>query len=376
MIGFPWDVYTVRSLTDSAVPDSDVSMSAPQVAELSKGRTQMILQRDRNVPIRLVDLVRIGGREKLNEILQGNWQQLIAVDSLDPQNPPIQEVARTAYPREDFTFDSVINRDIDEAWGMGANQVGLETNEGKTATEQANVQRNSDARLDKERQEILRCFAKTARKLASLLQLFDDRDELVEIIGKDAEAVLAQWDRTKVQGRWAFDVRPDAGQRIDSEQYLKSLIDGFNFLARDPNINRKELLRPIVQGLKLDPARTVVDQLPTKGPDPANVSFRFGGVDLDVTNPSFPIIEALLQQSGYQIPPQAVDQARQHASLQSAIMTHAGVPTPGATPPGPMVPGLVQTQHGGLAEPAPKLNQHALDLTGRIPNAPKEARPV
>ena len=375
MIGNPIHVCLTRTLGDSSTPKSDVAMSREQVLELSKGRTQMIQQRDRSIPLRLADIVRLGGPEKFQAILNGDWQALIGVENLEPNNPPIQEVARSAYPREDFTFDQVINRDIDEAWGMGANQVGLETEQGKTATEQAMVQRNSDARLDKERQEVLRFFAKGTVKFAALLQLFDDRQDLVAVLGANAERVLEQWDRTKVQGRWAFEVRPDAGARIDGEQYMKSLLDAFNFLAKDPHINRMELLRPIVSGLKLDPTRAIVEQLPAKPPDAANVSFRFQGDDLDVTSPKWPIIEALLKQSGYQIPDDAIAAAREHAALQASIMAHAGVPMAG--PPGPVAPitPVPDGAHPGLTPPAEKLNQHALDETGALPNAPAAARP-
>jgi len=376
-IGHPIKVLTIRTLTDAASPKSDVEMTRPQVKELNRGRTQMLNQRDRNVPTRLGDVERLGGQETVDKINRGEWQAIIPVPGLDPNNPPLQELARASYPPEDFTFDRIVNRDIDEAWGMGANQSGVETSEGKTATEQALVQRNSDARLDKERQLVLGWFAKSAAFLGALIQLFDDRAEMVEVLGVDGEAQLATWDRAAVQGRFVYEVHPDAGQRIDGEKYLKDLMDGFNYLARDPHVQRTEIIRPIVAALKLDPSRVIVPQLPPKGPDPANVSFRFSGDDLDPTQPKFAIIESLLKQSGYTIPPEALADAREHAALQAKVMAAAGIPgAPGAagpTPPGPTVPGLVDRLHAGSAPQAEKLSSHQAAITGKLPNAPDEA---
>jgi hypothetical protein len=132
-----------------------------------------------------------------------------------------------------------------------------------------------------------------------------------------------------------------------------------------------------VSALKLDPSRVVVSQLPAKGPDPANVSFRFSGDDLDPTQPKFSIVEALLQQSGYTIPPAAVEEARNHAALQSKVMMAAGLgAAPGAagpTRPGQAVPPPVDRLHPGAAPQAEKLSSHQADLTGKLPNAPEPA---
>lgn len=378
VIGHPFKVLKLRDVTDAATPKSDVHMTRPQVMELSRGRTQMLNQRDRNVPLRLADVERLGGKETVEKINAGTWQALIPVPSLDPNNPPVHELARSSFPPEDFTFNTIIDRDINEAWGMGANQGGLETAEGKSATEQALVQRNADARLDKERQKVLAWFALCAGYLGALIQLFDDRTEMVEVLGPEGEAQLQPWDRQAIQGRYVYEVHPDAGQRIDGEKYLKDLMDSFNYLARDPRVNRAELIRPIVSALKLDPSRVLVPQLPAKGPDPANVSFRFSGDDLDVTNPKWPIVEALLKQSGYQIPDDAVTDAREHAALQSQILQAAGVASaPGAAGPtarpGRPVPGLVERDHPGAAPQAEKLSSHQAAITGKLPNAPSPA---
>lgn len=376
MVGNPIHVLTIRTLADSSSPRSDVAASRPQVLELSTGRTQMIQQRDRSRPMRMADVDRLGGPAAFQKVLDNQNQAIIPVQGMDASNPPIQEVARASYPREDFTFDSIINRDIDEAWGMGANQQGLESSESKTATEQALVERNANARMDKERQLVLQWFAKGVGKFAALLQLFDDREELVEVLGAQSEKTLQQWDRQKVQGRWAFEIRPDAGQRIDGEMYRKNLIDAFNYLARDPHINRMEILRPIVESLNLDPTRVIMPKLPEKGPDPANVSFRFSGEDLDPTLPRFAIIKPLLDQSGYKIPEAAIAQAKAHAAQQAEIMNMAGLisgrPVP-TTPGEQREPTMADRAHPGMAEKFGAMNEHQGDETGRLPNAPEPA---
>ena len=89
-----------------------------------------------------------------------------------PLADAVWEVARTQFPRENFTFDQIGNRDYEELWAIGANQRGMSEDSTRTATELNIVDRKSSVRLDAARRRVMTWFIKGTRKFASLLQMF------------------------------------------------------------------------------------------------------------------------------------------------------------------------------------------------------------
>ena len=148
MRGFPVHVGALRYVSDTAFPVPETTVGRPQVRELSKGRTQMLLQRDRNVPWRWVDPGRIGGEPTMEKLRRNVWQAMIPIAGADANNLPIGEIPRSSYPPEDFTFNQIIERDLNETWAFGPNQRGQEAGGRTTATETRTIQANVSSRLD------------------------------------------------------------------------------------------------------------------------------------------------------------------------------------------------------------------------------------
>lgn len=360
MTGYPIHIFTLRYVSDSAYPPSDCSTSRPLGDELNKSRTQMLLQRDRSIPLRFGDIQRLGGQAGVDKICRGIWQAIIPITGLDRNNPPVQEVARAQYPRENFEFNNIISRDYDEAWALSSTQRGQETEDVRSATEIQRLSSAAEVRMEAERNRFLAQYVRGVEKLATLLQLFADTPQYVRITGPEGGTWLSQWDKTLVQGKYAFSIKPDSAIRIDVQQERRQLLQLYNFFANDPMINRTELAAPILRKHNFDPEKVLVRQLPEKKPDPPNISYRFGGDDLNPTNPSFPIVMEILRQGGVQVSPEAIQAAQQHAAQQSAILTNASI---AAGDTGQGVPGL-QQEHGGTTEPAKILSKHQGEESG------------
>jgi len=345
MMGHCLHPLTLRSVADSGYPPSDIEVSLHISEELSKGRTQMVRQRETNIPMRGFDRTRMDP-ETANKLTSGVWQMNIPLDG--PPRDVIEEIARANFPRENFEFQRIAELEFEEMWAMSRNQRGLTEDSAKTATEAQIAQSASDVRLDAERARVLTWFTTGARKFAALLQLFKTDTSYVEILGAEGQKALAPWDRTQVQGQFIFKCKPDSALRIDAAARRKQMLDLYNLTANDPNVARVELLKTLFRSYNVDPSRLVVEQLPEKGPEPPKVGISFKGEDLLLT----PVL-TFLQAQGVKIPPEMLMQAEMAGMVRT--LAAQGEQEPG------------QQKHGGAAQQAEHISKHSLRGDGAAP---------
>jgi hypothetical protein len=359
--GFPIHIGALRYVPDSAMPPADVQMSKSQVDELSKGRTHMALQRERSVPMRFGDLSRIGGEEGLQKLKQNEWNGILFLDALDASNPPIVEVQRGHYPQENFSFDQTANRDIAEAWAMGANQSGSLNETGRTATELTIAQNNSNTRLDKERLKFQSWFVRSVEKLAALIQMFADEQAYVRVIGPDNMPRLQAWDKQTIAGEYAFTIKPNSGAPQNVSQERAEFTQMYNILRPSPFINGQELDAEMARKFGMDPAKLIVQPSP-KPADVPKISYAFKGEDLNPLSPSFPIVIEILRQGGIVIPDEAVLSAQKH------VVQTTGMPVTDALP---QAAGNHPPPGSGAQQETPQatspINKHQTDRTGARP---------
>ena len=347
LMGFPLNPLTLRVVAGSAYPPSDVSISKPVEDELSKGRTQMLQQRDDARPVRGFDKNRIdpdtAEKLKTGAMDAGAW---VPMDG--PLADAVWEVARTQFPRENFTFDQIGNRDYEELWAIGPNQRGMAEDSTRTATELNIVQNKSGVRLDAERSRVLTWFIKGTRKFASLLQMFADETEFVEVVGPQMAPQLQPWNRQLIAGEYVFDAKPDSALRIDAAAERQQCLQLYNLLARDPNVSRIELLKALLMRFNMDPTRLVVPEPPKPGPEKPKVSISVTPAEIGL-----PHVIALLEQYGIKVTPEMAQQSQGQAMVQQ--VAGEGNPT------GP----AANTQpHGGAAPQAEPLSKHGMRNDG------------
>lgn len=359
MRGFPIHIGALRYVSDSAYPPSECTISHRLGMELNRFRQQMVTLRDRAIPQILADLQRLGGAQTLEKMRRGEYAGIIPVPNLDAANPPLM-AAPTAHQNPDnYRANDYIARDISDVWAFGPNQLGQEAAESRSATEMSIAQRNASTRISAERRDAMAYFAGGATKLLSLLQLFQDREEFVEIVGDDGARRLEAWDRTKIASEYLLEIKADSSAQLDFAQERQDTLKLYELVARDPNVNRVEILHKVATAFDFDPQRLIVTQLPPKGPEPMAISLALKGEELDIGRPEFPLLLLLLQQSGHEIPPTLVTQMQQHAQVQQLVMAHAGV-GPGIAPAGSAGPHTPQPDatHPGTALKAERLNKH------------------
>jgi hypothetical protein len=352
MRGFPVHVGALRYVSDSAFPPSDCTISRAQVDELAEARAQMRLQRKRAIPMRWFNR-NLVGPEDIDRLKRGEVQGLIPLDGNG--NEILGEVARAEYPRENFQILNTISSDIDKEWALGSNGGVLVADEQRSATEVADVAHNINTRMDYERTKVLAWFVRGAEKLGSLVQMFADQEDYIEIVGPDGERRLEAWDKTRIQGEFAYSAKPDSAQKIDAATDFKRAMDSVNFMAKSSYTNQLEMARWFWSKAGQDPAKMVQQPQPP-GPPPPNVSVRIT-MD-DVVGPASAVAMELLQQAGYKISPQAIaataaGQARVEAAQQQEQEA--------------------QTAHGGPSDKADVLSKHASDLTGQLHGSGKVA---
>jgi len=361
---FTTRVGSVRTISDGKFPNSDCQQSRPQVDELSKGRTQMIQQRNRNIPMRAADKTRIDSNV-LAKIEKGEYQEIILVDG--PANDVLHEIARAQFPRENFSFNEIVEKDLEEQWALGANQLAQDDPD-SPPTEASIKQRNTDARLSKEQQAVKNYFLAGVQVAATLIQRYADEPDYVEIVGPVGAQILAQSallsgtpvtpeqqqqaadpntpttvavNKLMVQGSFLWSIKPDSQLRTDMQQERQYRISVYNQLRRDPLVNGQELVKWVFEGFGLNGAQFMAQPQPPPEPVPS-ISIAVKGEDLVPWAPQYPNIVQLLTidaKPAQLLPPQTLEPS---------------VPHPG------MMPGV---------DP---LNKHQADLSGQMPGPTTE----
>lgn len=356
LIGFPIEVLTLRDLSDSAYQPSDCAITRGLVNEESKFRTQMVRMRDANPPLRWVDIDRLG-KDTVTKIENGDIGHLIPVSG--DGSTQMGELAKSQYPRENYTAQDYIDRDISEAWAMGANQRGVQEQQARTATEVQTQQGNADVRLDAERNRVLDTHLRIVTKFASLLQLFADKTDYVQLEGEQGEQRLEAWDKTRIAGAFAFSAKPDSAIRVDAANDRRQMLEFVNYTAKSPNMNQRELMAALCRKHNLDPAKLLIEPPPPQPPQP-NVSVRVTMEDL--AGPVAPIAVKILQQAGYQISPEDLQLVQQNTHMIMQAQTRMDTAMAQATAPLPKNP-----PHGGPAQKVDLLSKRATENTGGLP---------
>lgn len=347
---------TLRYVSDFPVPPSDCSQSRMIVDELSLGRTQMLQQRDRNLPLRGMDISKFSpdSRQKL---IDARIQEVIPFDGVTAGENPLFGLAQSAFPQENFNFNNYGERDLQEAWALSGPNLGVTNVSGRTATELSMAEKGTETRMGSEQTRVLAWWVDFVAGLAALVQKFATETEYVQVLGPDGAMKLVAWNRQSIEGEFAFDTKPDSAKRIDQAAERKFRLDVYNLLRNDPLINQYELDRWMMPSLGMNPDK-MVTQPKEPQPEPPRVSITISGEDLNPFAPQYTQVQAVLAARGIQLPPAM--------STQPMGASAAGAPGGMAQPPHPGAPAAV----------AP-LNKHAIDQTGTLPGGgSQQQRPM
>lgn len=325
----PIEVQTLTYVSDKAIPPSDSEIGRPCVLEQIRSRSQMILQRTRNIPVRAFDPNRVDPTIQ-DLLMRGTWQGMIPI--VGRLESAIQQIAPAAYPRDDYSFDHVSNRDLDDAWSMSPNQMGNFSGGERSASE-ANIIANAYASvIGFQREKMVSMFLGLVTTTMGLIQLNLDQWDAEPIVGKDGVERLDQWDRKHIAGKFVATIRQDSSVLQDSNQRIQQLMRFLNIAGKSGRINIDPILTELAALSGLDPAEVIA---PPQQPrtEPMNVSYRLSGVE-DLHDP---IAVSLLIKAGQAPNPQEVAAAKLLIAdalrpFEPQQATPGAQPAPGAAP--------------------------------------------
>lgn len=313
---FPLRVLTLNYVSDDPIPPSDSAIARPQVNELIRSRTQMVLQRTRSMPLRWHDVNRVDPTIADN-LMRGTWQGSIPVSGNG--SSIIGEVARANYPAEDFEFDRIVKADISESWQVGANQLGNFNAGDRTASEANIVQANFATQAGYARARVAAFFCGIAEVIAGLDALYGD--PIAPPASGDPNAPPPPpVDPTMLSTAFSFSVLPDSTVLLDAGQKTQRLERVLNLIGKSGLIDPQPLVDEIMALNGVDPL--TVKRLPEPPKEePLNISYRFSGTE-DLTNP---IVLAMLIKAGQAPSP---DELKAAAAILEAVRVMPGLPPP------------------------------------------------
>lgn len=351
---------TIRSLTDSAHVSSDCTIVRPTVNEISKYRGQMIEFRDASIPLRAynVDTLPTDALDKLLKARIGSFIGLSA-DAFAGETA-IKELPQGNLPRENFMVNDILDNDLSRAMALDAEQAGAESGGDNTATEAQIKQANVNARMGFERNIVLKWYLKGVTKYSTLVQRYLPVEKAAQIVGPQAAQLWDGW-RKQVPASLAFTAFPDSQLRNDLAPERKRKLEEYSFFAKDPYINRLELLKNLFPKLGY-PNKCLNPQPPEQGPEPTKPGLSMKAEDLNPLLPQFPILVEVLGQVGIKISADAIAKAEAAAMNQLLMNQATAMSTPTGAGSGPKP----STAHPGAVSPTETLSKHAADETGAM----------
>lgn len=364
MVGYPIHVLTLRDLTDSAYIRSDCSMIRDLNDQFGKFLTTQVKQRETSIPMRIADQS-IVTPDVMTKITEGDYGSIIPMMSINP--PPIIEIARAQYPRESNAAAERFERQIAKTLALDSNQQGVKGDTERTATELTIVANNASVRMKAERNRAINFFLRGVEKFDSLLQRFATETTAIQILGPQGQQEWSTWNKDTIAGRFGYTIKPDSGLDLDEATVRKQALDTYNFLGKDPLVDRSYLIQELAPALHLDPIKIKAPPPPPQVDKPS-ISIAFKGEDL--VNP---LAVAMLIQGGVDITPEIISKAISliaDAVVAPAVPQATGADQPAGATGASLPPPAPSPPHPGATPKTELIDQHTADHTGAISGAP------
>jgi len=343
---FPIQVLTLTYITDNPVPPSDTQAGRPQVQDMRRSRSQMFQNRARSIPIRWFDVNRIDQDLQAN-LMRGIVQGMIPTNGSGDR--AIGEIARASYPAENIEFDQAAQRDLENSWQIGPNQMSQST--GATASEAGIVQQNFTTRIGQERTFVANFMLNLADVVSGFLVLYSDFPVLTP---EEKQAMMRAWDSKAILHDLVLNIVPDSTILLDAQARTKQLMGVLNMTAQSGFVNPEPIIAEILELNGLDPTKVMVK--PEGKKDTPKVSFTFNGKD-DMQNP---IALAIYMANGAPLTPEMIEQAKQILD-NLALPAMPAAPGPAGPPQPPN--GQQPPAHPGW-EQVPKIATRSREIGG------------
>ena len=265
-IGFPYQIFTNRDLTDSAVPWADNAFTNASVKHINTHRKQSVKLRDANIAKYLYDSGAFT-TDELGRIQRGEVGEFIAVEAgklSAGADKLIAPIVKNEASRDDWRTAQVLKQDVEETLGIGGVNAGSTEDTVRTATEISTSASALADRLEAEQDRILDDYIIGVAKFDSLLCRYATETSYVNWVGRDGMNRLQPWNRDIIAGRWSFTAKPNSQLRIDAVRDRAQTIELVEKLAPFAGImvNIKPLLRKLALQFGEDPHELILPDMP------------------------------------------------------------------------------------------------------------------
>ncbi len=290
----PIKVFTLRYVSDSAFPPSDCQISRRASDELSEFRSQQMKHRRKAVPRSAVNVDRFADDKIKEKFIKGEHYDDIPVSGrTDNVATPI---STPTIPPDNNRSEQELKADIDRLWALPRDSAAEPGN--TTATEVATVARTTATRLAGEAAKTLTFFLDVAEGIGSLVQLYADREDYVEIAGASGAAQIEAWDRETIAGEFLYDIVPDSSQPPDAAGDRDQALNLHNLIANSPFIDGEKEMRRLIESYGEDPDNGLVRAPNPPPPEKPKINLAVNGKDLDPAAPQYQNVVNVLLAAG------------------------------------------------------------------------------
>jgi len=356
LVGFPDFPLIVQDAPDSPYVLAQSSMTRPLVDELNTYRAQSIQHRDAGKPVILVNSSKFDETQLTELKAKGSHFIFLPDEDWPVGQPPIIAVNMPGLPRDNYEGANRVESDIERTHALGAPQTGGSNKGRRSATEVQASSESANVRMASLQGRVIDWYCKIIGKLDALVQRYSDSPQWIQVVGEEQAATWQLWDKRTIAGRFLYRIKPDSQLRVDAAADRGLFLQGYNLAAPSPNFDRLELDRDMARRFGW-PDKVVRPPQPG-GPPPPKVSVTVNLGDLE--GPAAPVILEVLEQAGYKVSVQAVNNMMAEKlkieAQKAAEEAQQAAPRDGS-PPRPK---------GDVAEKAASLDAHQERRTGGI----------
>lgn len=253
MEGFPYEMLSFNEVPDELFPIPDVSQYEQLQDEVNRNRTAMVNHIKRFVRILLYQKGVIQ-EEEADQIMKAEDAEMIGVTDINAVR--FMEYAVT--PPDWYNMDALLKGDIQMVSGITELQRGGKS-DAKTATEASIKNLYTQSRIGDYLDLIETWLSNVARKLIQLMQENMEASDVQIITGEELmklglvkskeEANLWQFSREEIQGEYRVTIEAGSTAQSADAMRIKQSLDTYNLLANAQEVNRKALIKKVLEAL-------------------------------------------------------------------------------------------------------------------------------
>jgi len=262
--GLPWEFVEFNPDPEYFWPISDVSILEPQQKELNEVRTQS----SRHRAISLLKFLYKKGSiepEELEKFFSGEVGPGVAVGGEESVMSAITAL-QPHIPTELWREAEIILRDMREALGFGANQLGeFRGGTPPTATESGIVEQAFDVRVDERKDIVADVLVNIIRKWNQFIFRFWTEDKVVQIVSPQGTPFWIKYTGDQLKGEYFLSIDPESGMPLNRVVKYQMAKDLFNLLGGDQLIDQVLLRKLLLQ--HYESIEPLASQLIMSGPE-------------------------------------------------------------------------------------------------------------